>query len=88
LEKVFRTVGETALKVSSRRLEPLPKVRIWWVSICSFGRWGSSTGADGCRWGNMGSEAMMEAGGSCAELCPYDCGMEGDIVESIMRRGP
>jgi hypothetical protein len=30
----------------------------------------------------------MEAGGSCAELCPYDCGMEGDIVESIMRRGP
>lgn len=30
-EKVFRTVGETAERVSSRRLEPLPKVLIWVV---------------------------------------------------------
>ena len=30
-EKVFRTVGDIAERVSSRRLEPLPKVRIWVV---------------------------------------------------------
>lgn len=38
LEKVLRAVGETALRVSRRRLEPLPKVRTWWVSRRSFGR--------------------------------------------------
>jgi hypothetical protein len=29
LEKVLRTVGETALSVSSRKLAPLPKMRGW-----------------------------------------------------------
>ena len=32
LEKVLRAVGETALSVSRRRLEPFPKVRTCWVS--------------------------------------------------------
>ncbi len=77
LEKVLRTVGETALRVSSRSEAPLPKTRGWVVLMLSFGR------CEG-RAGIIGSEVAMvvcsagddekEGGAGCA-----------DIVESIMR---
>jgi len=79
LEKVLRTVGETALRVSSRRLEPLPKVRTCWVSRWSLGRWASW----GWRGAIMGSEVvvMMWAGSREAIAGAMGC----DIVDSIMR---
>jgi hypothetical protein len=49
-------VGETALRVSSRRLvEPFPNVRTGWVSRRSLGRWGRAGGG----WDIMGSEVAM-----------------------------
>jgi len=79
LEKVLRTVGETALRVSSRRLvEPLPKVRDCWVSRESLGRWGRAAG-----WGIKGSEVVMVRGSRGR----YVGGIECDIVDSIMRTG-
>jgi hypothetical protein len=74
-------VGETALRVSRRRLEPFPKVRTWWVSRRSEGRWERA----GWRGVNMGSwvvVAMMCVGASRGLRVGA---MECDIVESIMR---
>jgi hypothetical protein len=69
LEKVLRAVGETALRVSRRRLAALPKMRGCRVLICSFGR------CSGRCW-IIGSCAMAgtQAGDAATD----------DIVESIM----
>lgn len=73
-------MGETALKVSSRRLvEPLPNVRTGWVSRRSLGRWGRGRAG---WWDIMGSEAAM-ARGSRGQ---YVGGIECDIVDSMMQR--
>lgn len=83
-------MGETALNVSRRRLEPLPKVRSCCVLMCSLGRRGRFTLRDswersaGWRWGNMVREVVMAEEGSWDGA--NDCDMECDIVESIMRR--
>lgn len=79
MEKVLRAVGETALRVSRRRLEPLPKVRTWCVSRRREGRWERA----GCRGVNMGSwVAMMCVGGSRGlRVGAMGC----DIVDSMMR---
>jgi hypothetical protein len=58
LEKVLTLVGETALRVSSRRLAPLPKLReVLTVLMESLGR----CGAAGPR-GIIGSELVMLEG--------------------------
>lgn len=78
MEKVLRTVGETALKVSRRRLvEPFPKVRTCWVSSESLGRWGRAVG-----WAIKGSEAVMVRGSRERYVVG---GIECDSVDSIMR---
>lgn len=68
MEKVLRTVGETAERVSRRRLvEPLPKVRSCEVLRCSLGRRDSALRARmfGGGGGSRASEAVM-LGSSCA----------------------
>ena len=79
-------MGETALRVSRRRLEPFPKVRTCWVSRRSLGRCWSAGGSAAGRGAIMGSWAwavvMMCAGGSRE---PSAGAMECDIVDNIMR---
>ncbi len=55
LEKVLRTVGETALRTSRRRLVAFPRMRGCWVLMDSLGRWESGR----CI---IGSEAAMVGG--------------------------
>lgn len=58
MEKVLRMVGETALRVSRRRLvEFLPKQRFGCVSRRNLGRLGMAAG----RWDNMGRVAVADA---------------------------
>ena len=78
MEKVLRTVGETALRVSRRRLvEPFPKVRTCCVSSESLGRWGRAAG-----WAIKGSEAVMVRGSRGRYVVGS---IECDSVDSIMR---
>lgn len=74
----MRTVGETALKVSSRRLAPLPKERVCWVSMWSLGRCRPAG-----RGGIIGRAVAMVGGG--AGDGTKAAGIECDIVDSIMR---
>lgn len=78
MEKVLRTVGETALRVSRRRLAPLPRMRGCSVLMESLGRGGAWRG------GIIGSEVAME---EVIEVIPDmadDAGWEGWRVDSIM----
>ena len=72
MEKVLRAVGETALRVSRRRLAALPKMRGCSVLMCSLGRCSG-------REGIIGSCAMVgtQAGDAATD----------DMVESIMGDG-
>jgi hypothetical protein len=72
LEKVLTLVGETALRVSSRRLAPLPKLRGVDVLTESFGR---------CPRGNIGSAVVMLFCEGAGDGAHGEC----DMVESIMR---
>lgn len=76
LLKVLRTVGDAALRVSSRREAPFPKTRGWWVLTDSLGR------CEG-RVGIIGSEVAMV---DCSAGDDEKVGGAGwdDIVESIM----
>lgn len=76
-------MGETAERVSSRRLEPLPKVRICCVLRDSFGRLGdrgSDAVAVGCAWigggGSIAREVVIVAGDSWR--CSWDFVPRGD----------
>jgi hypothetical protein len=80
LENVLNLVGETALRVSSRRLAPLPKLRVvLTVLMESLGR----CPAAGPR-GIIGNEVVMLDGGADDEEKGggIECG--NDIVESIV----
>jgi hypothetical protein len=71
LEKVLRTVGDTALRVSRRRLAPLPRMRGCSVLMESLGRGGAWRG------GIIGSEVVI------LDMAD-DCGCDGCRVDSIM----
>jgi hypothetical protein len=85
LLNVFRTVGDMADSVSSRRLEPLPNVLTLVVLRCSFGRLEGGGIMGGC-WtvegecigedGNIVREAAMVVGVICS--CGCDCVPEDD----------
>ena len=87
MEKVLRTVGDTALRVSRRRLAPLPRMRGCSVLMESLGRGGAWRG------GIIGSEVAMEEVMEVIEVIPDvildmadDAGWEGWRVDSIMWR--
>jgi hypothetical protein len=50
---VLRTVGDTALRVSKRRLAPFPRMRGCSVLMDNLGRGGA------CRGGIIGSEVVI-----------------------------
>ncbi len=78
---MLRTVGDTALSVSRRRLAPLPRMRGCSVLMDSLGRGGAWRG------GIIGSEVVIL---DMADDCEYDGvieGCDGCRVDSIMCMG-
>lgn len=82
---MFRTVGEIADSVSSRKLEPLPNVRFCWVLMVSFGRCGlrCEHGCDGRGDGWMIKEVDI-AGGRRSGGCGSEVRCIGTGSTSVM----
>ena len=81
MEKVFLTVGETADRASTRRLDPLPNVRLWVVVSREVLR--LSFGLSDRSWGIVrdGRLGANDCGGA---------GKEGDVeevLEEVVKEG-